>query len=203
MRSFLYIVGFLIVHSAFAQSDESGDQKLGIKTSISAASLFGSELVNPRPKFGYAAGAYFSKNGKKKWGVYTELLGNFKGSKFSNGDTGYSRIALLYVDAAVLPKYSFSSEHDAALGLYTSYLALSSLFVGGQQAAEANNLDLKPFDFGIAAYFIKKGNIASFQFGTKVGLVDINDGINFEGVKPATGTGGFIRSVGLEIGMIF
>lgn len=193
-----------MIGTVCGQEQESTDQKLGIKLSISGATLLGQEFQNPRPKFGYAAGIYYRKDLKKAWSLHTEFLGNFKGSKFSNGDTGYSRIALLYVDAAVLPKYSFGDDvSSVALGPYGSYLALSSLFVGGQQASEANDLALKPYDAGLAVYYFNKGRIASFQAGAKIGLVDINNGINFQGVSPRTGTGGFIRSVGIEVGVIF
>jgi hypothetical protein len=204
MRNILTMIIIGILSTASAQNTVSENHKLGIKTSVNIATLLGEELQNPRPKFGYTAGAYYIRNQKKTWSIYSELAASFKGSKFANGDTGYSRISLFYLDLAVLPRYTFKeNKHTISAGPYASYLALSSLYLGATPKPESSDLNFRPFDIGIAAFYTIPGTVASFQVGGKLSLIDANGGVNFVGAFPATGTGGLIRSVNFEIGMLF
>ena len=125
-------------------------------------------------------------------------------SNFSNGDTGYSRIALFYVDVAALPQYNFQEgKKSISFGPYLSYLGLSSLYIGEKKKAELNNLDIDPLDAGFVTYFTIHGPLASFQVGGKLGLKDVNNGINFDTYYPRTGKNGIIRNLSLEIGVLF
>lgn len=190
--------------TSLAQTSSTNQNKLGVKTSINLSLLTGTELQNPRPKYGYTAGAYYIYNTNKKWNIYSELAGNFKGSKFRNGDTGYSEIALFYVDVAVLPMYKINDKDAISFGPYASYLGLSSLYIGPKKKAEdIAEMGISPWDAGFATYYTKQNNIATFQIGAKIGLMNANDNVFFEDYFPQTGTGGFIRNVSLEIGVLF
>ncbi len=202
MRTLLYIIFSLLVLSAFAQSSAS-DHKLGVKTSFNLSLLLGDELQNPRPKFGYTAGAYCQFNHEKKWSIYTEFTGSFRGSKFNNGDTGYSKIALFYLDVAAMPTYKIDDKRRIAVGPYASYLGLSSVFKGEQKKAYLNDIGIGPLDAGVGAYYTIQGPIVGFQIGSKIGLANANKDVNFVELSPTTGNGGFIRNFSLEIGMIF
>ncbi len=204
MRPVLYVVISFFYLCSIAQEIPLDKHKLGVKTSINISSILGSELQNPRPKFGYTAGAFYIYQTDNKLNLYTELLGNFKGANFSNGDTGYSRIALFYVDLAIMPMYKFNEgKSSVCLGPYTSLLGLSSLFIGDKKKAELNDLDFKNYDIGVAAYYHISRKNMSFQIGTKMGLTNVNEDVNFVGYFPQTGTNGNIRNVSLEIGMLF
>lgn len=205
MRLALILVCFLMFGQLHAQEADRNTYKLGIKTSINISSLLGTEFENPRPKFGYSAGVYFqTPKLKKNWSLHTEALGSFRGSNFSNGDTGYSRIALFYVDVAALPQYTFQEgKKSISFGPYLSYLGLSSLYIGEKKKAELNNLDIDPLDAGFVTYFTIHGPLASFQVGGKLGLKDVNNGINFDTYYPRTGKNGIIRNLSLEIGVLF
>ena len=204
MRNILTLIIICILGTASAQDAANGNHKLGIKTSINISTILGEELQNPRPKFGYTAGAYHIYKEKNKWSLYSELAASFRGSKFSNGDTGYSRIASFYLDLALLPRYTIGGgEHSISAGPYGSYLALSSLYLGASQKPELDDLNFRPYDFGFAAFYTQHGPTASFQIGGKLSLIDANDGVNFVGAFPETGNGGFIRSLSFEIGMLF
>ena len=200
-----YILFFaLVVIQASSQAQAPSKHHLGLKTSINFSSLLGNELQNPRPKFGYTAGPYAIINTNKKLDIYTEFVGNFKGARFSNGDTGYSRIALFYMDFVAMPLYNYNEDKNAiAIGPYASYLGLSSLYIGAKKKAELNDIGFRPWDAGIGAYVHVNGQYASFQVGTKVSLLSANRDVNFEGYFPKTGNGGFVRNVSLEIGMLF
>ncbi|MEN8732168.1 MAG: outer membrane beta-barrel protein [Bacteroidia bacterium] len=201
MREILVILTMVMSCACYAQS--SNGNKLGIKTSINLSTLLGDEFQNPRPKYGYTAGAFYQINPQKKWSMYTELVGSFRGSRFSNGDTGYSKVALFYMDVAAMPSYKIDEKKKVSLGPYLSYLALSSMFKGAQQKAFLNDIGVRPIDLGLAAYYSTQGPIVGFQVGAKLGLLDANNGVNFTDVLPPTGTGGFIRNLSLEIGMLF
>jgi hypothetical protein len=187
-----------------AQQEASANHKLGIKTSINISTIVGDELQNPRPKFGYTAGAYHIYNQKKSWSLYSEIAASFRGSKFSNGDTGYSRISLFYLDLAIMPRYTIKeSMHSFSAGPYASYLTLSSLYLGVTQKPETSELNFRPYEIGLAIFYHQRGKAVGFQVGAKLSLTDSNNGINFKGAFPATGTGGTIRNLSIEVGLLF
>jgi len=187
----------------YGQNKDNSELKLGIKTSINISSLLGTEFQNPRPKFGYTAGAYLNAPINKKWSLQSEVLGSFRGSSFNNGDTGYSKIALFYVDAMVAPTYRLE-KNSISIGPYLSYLGLGSIYIGDKKKSEdIEEFGLKPLDFGVAGYYTIHGPVVGFQFGAKVGLSNVNNGVNFDGIFPKTGTGGSIKNLSFEIGMLF
>ena len=180
MRLFLVIVTISIIQfRLFGQSDLSNN-KLGIKTSFNLSSITGSALMNSKVKFGYTAGSYFISNTKKKTSVYAEIIGNFKGSNFNNGDTGYSKIALFYVDASLLPMFQLQNKHAICIGPAVSYLGLSSLYVGKKKKSEIDKLNIKPWEYSIALYYHIPKSIVTFQFGTKVGLRNLNNNLSLD-----------------------
>ena len=205
MRFYLILIINLSLYSAVSAQDAVSDNhKLGIKTSINISTLVGYELQNPRPKFGYTAGAYHIYNQQKAWSLFSELAASFRGSKFSNGDTGYSEISLFYLDVAVMPRYTFKgSNHSISSGPYASYLALSSLYLGATQKPKTSDLNFSPYDAGLATFYHLKGTAVGLQVGAKLSLTNANDGVNFIGVFPTTGTGGIIRNLSFEIGLLF
>jgi hypothetical protein len=204
MRGNILILFVLNLAVCTAQQNAQYPHKLGIKTNLNISTILGTELQQPRPKFGYTAGVYHILNPQKKWSLYTEGVGSFRGSKFSNGDTGYSRIATFYIDGAILPLYNIPNTNKAlSAGPYMSYLGLSSLYIGQKKKAELNDIGFNDLDFGVAAYYHIKGDPVTLQLGGKLSLINANNGVNFVGYYPTTGNGGFIRSLSFEIGMMF
>ena len=203
MRTLVLAILSISVLGTFAQGAKSKSHELGIKTSINISILLGDELQNPRPKFGYTAGAFYHINQANKWSLYTEYTGSFRGSRFSNGDTGYSKIALFYLDIAAMPAYKLDDKQTLSFGPYFSYLGLSSIFKGAQQKAYMNDIGIRPLDAGIGAYYTLQGSVVGFQVGGKLGFANANKDISIDNLTPATGNGGFIRNLSLEVGMIF
>jgi hypothetical protein len=204
MRYHIFIPLLCFFTSVIAQQKAEFPHKVGIKTNINISTLLGSELQAPRPKFGYTAGPYLIFNPEKPWSLYTEAVGSFRGSKFKNGDTGYSRIATFYIDVSILPLYSIPNSNKAvSLGPYASYLGLSSLFIGAKKKPEINDIGFKNYDIGVASYYHIKGETVSLQIGGKLALINANNDVNFVGYYPKTGNGGIIRSLSFEIGMAF
>ena len=80
MRLFCFIPLLFLLTTVTAQQKAEFPQKVGIKTNINISTLIGSELQNPRPKFGYTAGPYIIFNPENRWSLYTEAVGSFRGS---------------------------------------------------------------------------------------------------------------------------
>jgi hypothetical protein len=192
------------VVSASGQTEAgSGDTKLGIKTAINLSTFTGSELTNPRLRFGYSAGAYYRTRINKNLHFQTEFLGNFKGSNFNNDLDEYSRIATFYLDLPLMIGYELSDNQLIMIGPQLGYLALSSMYIGSKAKAHINDLALHPFALdGIISYQVN-GKIVGFQAGLKLGVFDLNNGLNFEQINPPTGNGGSIRSLSFELGLLF
>ena len=95
------------------------------------------------------------------------------------------------------------TRQNISFGPYISYLGLSSIFKGEQKKAFLNDIGIGPLDAGLGAYYLIQGPIVGFQVGGKVGFTNANQDVNLVELSPATGTGGFIRNLSLEIGMIF
>jgi hypothetical protein len=204
MRTVIFIPLICFFSVVCAQQTNEFPHKVGIKTNINLSTILGSELQAPRPKFGYTAGPYLIFNPENRWSLYTEAVGSFRGSKFKNGDTGYSRIATFYVDACILPLYNVPNSNKAiSFGPYTSYLGLSSLFIGTKKKPEINDIGFKDYDIGIASYYHINGETVTLQIGVKHALINANNDVNFVGYYPKTGNGGMIRSLSFEIGMAF
>jgi hypothetical protein len=204
MRKIIAILLVSLGIGVYAQTSSDKAQKLGIKTSINLSKLTGDEFENPTIKFGYTAGAFYQFEFSDPWFLHTEFLGNFQGSNFNNADDEYTRISLFYLDAPLLLGYHFKDKaHSISVGPYGSYLGLSSMFIGGKRKAHLNDLDLKPYDYGVALYYQMNGKLMSFQTGVKAGMNNINNGIKFVDINPATGNNGTINNLSFEIGMLF
>ena len=196
----------LIIISFFGYSQTESlntDYKLGIKTAINLSTFSGTELENPRLRFGYSAGAYFWVKLNKNYRFQSELLANFKGSNFNNADDEYSRITTFYMDLPLLFGYEVAENQLIYIGPQLGYLALSSMYIGKLAKPHENGLPLKPFSIEACAVYQSNGKLMGLQGGVKLGLLNINDGINFVNVNPPTGNNGVIRSISLELGMLF
>ncbi|MFY0643999.1 MAG: PorT family protein [Bacteroidia bacterium] len=204
MRSIILILSLSLLASANFAQESGRDYKLGIKTALNFSSLIGTELQNPAPRFGYTAGAYFRTELNKNWGFQAEVLGNFKGSNFNNGEGEYQSIATFYLDFPLLLAYNIKSEkHQILIGPQVGYLGLSSMYLAKNSKAYINGLGLHPFALdGVLAYQ-QIGKTVGWQVGAKLGILDINNGLHFENVKPETNTNGSIRSLSFEIGLLF
>jgi hypothetical protein len=200
---FVFACILIIQFGLFAQSSNISNNKLGVKTSFNLSSMVGTALKNPRAKFGYTAGTYFISNTKKKTSIYSEIMGNFKGSNFSNGDLGYSKIALFYVDVSLLPLFRLKNEHSVCIGPTVSYLGLSSLYIGEKRKSEIDELSLKPWEYSIALYYQIPKSIVSFQFGSKIGIRNINNNLILDNISPTINSNGTIQNISFEIGMLF
>lgn len=204
-RTFAIAILVLFTLPIFGQN-ENDKYKAGIKTAINLSTYGGTELENPRPRFGYSAGAYVRLPLKNKFHFQAEIIGNFKGSNFGNNrdSNEYSKISTFYIDMPLLLGYDLDNEGQMLLiGPQVGALGLSSVYVGNAAKATESDLGLSPLAVDGCLMYQKNGKVASFQTGLKIGLHNINRWIRFEDVNPPTGKGGIIRSVSFEIGFLF
>ncbi len=194
----------LFATSAFGQAASNKNYKLGIKTAINLSSLQGTELKNPSLRFGYSAGAYYRQELSKKYHFQAELLGNFKGSHFKNGDGEYNSIATFYVDFPLLLARELGSEDKMILlGPQIGFLGLSSMYLVRNSKSHTNDVGLRPMAIDACLAYQQVGVVAGWQLGVKYGLLNINKDLFFEDINPPTGNGGTIYSLSLELGLIF
>lgn len=200
----LIIILSSALHLSAQETSKPASYKLGIKTAVNLSTLLGSEFENPTPRFGYTAGAYVYTAINKKWQFQTELLANFKGSNFKNDLEDYTKISTFCIDMPVMLGYRLNEGRNAVLfGPQFSYLSLSSMYIGSNAKAYINDIGLDPFGLDACVMYQVNGKVVGFQMGVKLGLLNINNGVNFENINPPTGKGGTIKPFSFEIGMLF
>jgi hypothetical protein len=201
---------------------EDFDKKnIGLRMGVSFNTILGSELVNPRPFFSYAGGFYYQKQllrGRPYW-LYTETSLRFAGSNFANFElsSDYTRITQLYLDVPLLLKINLSGSRrddkgrNILFGPQVGHLLRSAIYLGEYRVPKNHllwwqrweNLDFAPFDLNaVAAYEISRPRHA-FVITARYGLININRGLYFADVTPATGSGGTIRNASLDFSFLF
>lgn len=206
MMKLFHILLIICLFGLNAQAQTASDKKykLGIKTAINLSSLQGTELQNPTPRFGYSAGAYFRREVGKKYHFQAELLGNFKGSHFDNGDGEYRSIATFYLDFPLLFAREIGNDNQMIMiGPQVGVLGLSSMYLVRNAKSNTNDVGLKPLAVDACLVYQQVGKVAGWQVGIKYGLLNINDNVFFKDINPPTGNGGTIYSLSFELGLIF
>jgi hypothetical protein len=132
-------------------------------------------------------------------------LANFKGSNFRNNRTdAYVKISTFHVDLPIYFVQDFDENRRSILiGPQISYHMLSSLYVLNAPQARRTGLSFMPWSLDACLAYHKNNKGISPQFGVKVGLTNMNNGINFDDVYPSTGREGVVRSLSFELGLVF
>lgn len=201
--SILLIASLLTVNAQETPTPKT--YKLGIKTGVNFSMLLGTEFKNPTPRFGYTAGAYWSKAFKRdKYLLQIELLANFKGSNFANPVGQYQSIPVFALDLPLMYGPTFKKKHSLLFGPQFGYMALSSMFLNKAQGkAFDNNVGFTRYLLdGVVMYQYQAG-VVGYQCGFKYSILDMNDNVEFVDIFPATGTGGSVRSLSFEAALIF
>ncbi|MBL6730903.1 MAG: hypothetical protein ISP74_08325, partial [Bacteroidia bacterium] len=68
---------------------------------------------------------------------------------------------------------------------------------------EIDKLNIKPWDYSLALYYHIPKAIVTFQFGTKIGLRNINNNLILNDIFPSINPKGSIQNISFEIGMLF
>lgn len=185
---FLLFISLLLYSNSFSQLyNEELDgfdpttkrkDKLGIRVGFGVTRLTSNELLNTKLSRGYQGAFYYRVNLFKGFHLNTEMGASVKGANFNNGDTGYSQLSLLYLDFNVLGMIQLTSDfkHSLVLGVQSSRLMRSSLFIGPEQFASYLQLPMKRWDFAAVAGYHFNTRYVGFQAVLKYGLRNIADG---------------------------
>jgi hypothetical protein len=203
------------------QIEDFRRQNFGLRLGAGLYSMFGTELKNPRPLFGYSGGLFVQKKlfrSVPHW-IYSEVSARFAGSNFANyqNEGDYTRISQLFLDVPLLWKFNLDRKptkdygNNVLLGLQGSYMLRSAIYLGPAKVPKNyqiwwkrwDNLPLKPFDFNAVAAWEYAGERSSFMVTLKMGLISTNKDFFIPDVTPLTGNGGTIRNFSLECSMLF
>lgn len=169
-------------------------QKVGVKIGFCESWVNGNTLQNMRPQTGIQGGVYYRININNSLNLQTELDASYRGARFNNGELGYSRLALFYIDLPVYLMVNFKGNNKSNLffGPQLSYMVRSSLFLGNEYFATFSELPLRQFDFAAAAGFHQNFDILGLQLAFKYGLRNIARNFNNYPIPGKSATNGDI-----------
>lgn len=191
--------------------------KLGIRVGFGITTLNSDALVNTTVSRGYQGAFYYRVNLFKGFHLNAETGASIKGAKFNNGDSGYTQLALLNLDFALLGMFQVTSDnkHNIVVGVQTSRLMRSSLFIGNQPEADYLQLPLKKWDHAAVIGYHFNTKYVGFQLALKYGLrniandfatfnkVSLNTSKQFADLDPTMRNIKDIRNFGVELSVYF
>ena len=179
--------------------------RVGLRIGMGVTTIKGGELENPTTKRGFVAGAYSRYRFSNWLDFSTGLEASFRGSRFDNGDSGYSQVGLVYTDipALFMIKTGNDGKFRTVIGYQASALLKSSLFVGPDPVYRKLGLPLRQMDHMAVFGFTLDGVITGLNFYVKYSLRDVNSGINYPEIRPEQGKGKEIRNLAFELGINF
>lgn len=215
----------MLANSQHYRKDEEDDpnslpQKLGIKIGISPTWIDAPGMENIRTQVGLQGGFYYRINlNRKKVHLHTEVTANFRGARFNNNDSGYSRLGLFYMDVPIYFMMSFDSKHDQNLlfGPVFSYLIRPTLFEGPDPLPRFSDLPIRRFDISAGITYIRSFEVIGLSLGFKYGLYNIvkssfveygtpsssGDFKYLRDVKPSLAPVHSIKNLGFEASLYF
>ena len=213
VKGYAIILFCLLYSSAWAQTYEEGDNyRVGLKIGPVVSILKGNALTPATPSYGFSAGLYYKYKLKEGFHFQTEIMPTIRGANFSNGQDGYSKFTLLYLDFAELVLKDLKQDdhtHALILGAQPSVLMESWVYNPYyQMSPAARGVKLNAIDvFAVFGYQLSK-RVFGIQSVIKIGLTNINRGLNmydFAGnpILPPTNNNGNIRNISWETTISF
>ncbi|MBC7426248.1 MAG: PorT family protein [Bacteroidia bacterium] len=203
-------------------TDEKTKTDLGLKIGFGFSTLSGTGLENPRPYFGYAIAMYqrFHLNKKKSFAFQYEIAARFKGANFANGDSGYSKLSLFYIEMPLLASIKLNKSERLPsyilFGIQPGLLVKSTLAISESRKTPSYfDLPLANFDIApVIAFQFALANRVGVQFGFKYGLRNVatnnfnsgNPKFNLKDqprIVPFINPGVNVRNISFEMGFVF
>lgn len=226
MRKVILTIVALVSMLGNSQAQDANNDwsNLGLKMGVGAYSFYGDELKNPQPMFGYVAGLFYhSPLEKGRFHVQTGLDLRFRGGNFANGgstdtaiNTAYTKISLVSLDVPLqlLISTNLDKQREAlfvTLGANASYLMRSVLYVGPNKIPlnqsvymqTWDNLPLNPVELMLSVGVQQRFVTVGYAVSLNVGITNLNDNFQIQGINPATGNGGKIATWSLEASLLF
>lgn len=173
----------LLSQGQFYRQDEDEEpgrfaQKLGVKIGLTNSWLVSDGLQNGRSQIGLQGAAYYRIKLREKFQLHAELGAAYRGSRFSNSPTQYSRLGLFYLE---LPLYAMipldkKEQHFIMAGPIVSHLVRPAFFVGNELYPTFTDLPLRKFDYLLGAAYHFSTEFVGIQIAYKYGLNNISKG---------------------------
>lgn len=221
----LFCSGMALHAQGWGAEDDLSYRQIGLRLGTGMYSMFGGELQNPVPKIGFQAGMFlYGRKAEKRLNWQTGFEASFSGSNFRNRDSAsgiasssnYTQLGLIQLDIPLtvnirLAPYKSNQYSAIQLGLLPGAIIRSVIYIGPekipqQQANHLNrwsNLPLQPVNLMAVAGYQHIGGQAGISIRARASIIDMNRNFVLPGLLPATGTGKFIGSWGLEMGFLF
>ncbi|MCB9240890.1 MAG: PorT family protein [Flavobacteriales bacterium] len=212
LKRFISLLPLLVllgwVSTSWAQPFRDGeDYKLGVTMGLNVTQLTGTELKDPGIKTGMVIGAYYRKELTKNWHLSSEIAFSLRGSNFAHGaENEYYAMKFVYMDFPLALMYKVVDDENkqfALIGLEPSYMLQSEIYINPEFRAQYRNYGFKPFDLATQVGYHFDFYYFGFRPSIKIGLLNINDNLNLEGVTPETGKGGSIRNFTMDFKFFF
>jgi hypothetical protein len=177
------------------RKDENTDpdlkpQKVGVRAGTSTGWLHAPDLMNGKTQLGLQGAIYYRINLQDRLHLQAEFGAAYRGSRFTNGETGYSRMGLFYIDLPVYAMLSLDKKQNSNLliGPVVSYLLRPALYLGNEVYPSFTNLPIKKMDYAIAVSYLISTEVVGIQISYKHGLSNISR--SFDLHTPADGQSG-------------
>ncbi len=211
--------GLILVFVCFsliteAQSFKEGESfKLGISGGYNLTTVRGTELIDPKLKTGFSIGMYYRHRLSPRFYSLVEGRTTFKGSRFeARLDDDYERLDLVYIDLPLQLMFDIKKDdkHLVFIGPQVSALVNSRMFIhqnisgpGSYATYLSKDIDLRYVDYSAVAGYQYNGYYMGIHAALKASVLNINNGLNLEGVNQPTGTNGTIYNLALELIVMF
>lgn len=190
------------------QSFKNGEKfHLGVVMGLNTTGLIGTELADPQYKTGMALGVQFRKKVSDQFQFGSELNFSLRGSNFDFAEENhYYAIKFTYMDLPIYGMLNTSASDEnrfVVLGLEPAFLLQSEIYVNPDFRPAYRNEFFKRFDLAALAGYRFDFYYFGLQPGLKIGLINISDQMNMEGVSPKTGNGGTIKNLTFDLKFYF
>jgi hypothetical protein len=208
-RVITFLICCFIVGEVGAQPfPKSSSFKVGMLTAISASTILGSELENPKARTAMVLGAYYRKKLSTSVHFGAEFNASFRGSKFDNGiKDAYSQVKFIYLDLPVNAMINVSGKAEnqyLILGVEPAYLLQSEIYVKPNDAKPTyKDYGFKDFDVSAVIGYHFDFYYFGFRPSLRLGLANINNNLKLDNVFPETGTNGSISNITLDLKFYF
>ena len=177
--------------------------KVSLNMGFNTSTVLGTELKDATLKPGLLIGVdYRQKLGKSPFQVRTTLQAAYRGSRFSHTSADhYYKLNLVYAELPVDLLFKVGKTNAfISLGGSANALLQSEFFIRPDFTAEDdfNNVGFTTFDYSGRAGVLFDLYYFAWSLNLQFGLRDINNNLFLEDVLPQTGTGGSIRTLGIN-----
>jgi len=206
---FMLVMLLMHVHSSAQFYPKGQDYRLGVTFGLTPSTLLGTELEKPRLKFGIQSGIYYRTKIAPKSHVEVNFGAALRGSKFKhNDDDFYDRLNFVVVEMPLFYMYDLKKKEEKTFliaGIAPTAILQSEFYIVPELTARDSLRDfgIRRWDLAAIAGFHVNTYYTGLRITAQYGLINLNDGLVLQGIKPETGKGGSIQSFAVNLQIYF